>query len=65
MTARRLAQLASEDALTQSLIGRELEAFRVICGALAVIQKYGNCIPEEVGIGVLARESGPKKSCNA
>jgi hypothetical protein len=65
MTARKLAELACEDALTQSLIGRELKAFRVICGALAVIQKYGNCIPEEVGIGVLVRESGPKENNNA
>jgi hypothetical protein len=65
MTARKLAELASEDALTQSLIGRELKALRVIYGALAVIRKYGNCIPEEVGIGVLTRESGAKKICNA
>jgi hypothetical protein len=61
MTASKLAELASEDALTQSLIGREWEAFRVVCGALAVIQKYGNCIPNEIGVGVLAREARPKK----
>ena len=65
MTASKLAELASEDALTQSLIGRESEAFRVICGALAVIQKYGNRIPDEIGIQVLAREAKPKESPHA
>ena len=46
VTAKRIAERALEIGQTQSLIGEDKRAFRVLVEALVLISRYGNVIPE-------------------